>query len=339
MNAAPPPLLLDFTSAAGTLAPALNDELGELGPLRERFAWLRIRSDITGFVPPTFSPEDDELTGFVPPVFEDDGLALLATTGGAPGGRVGLCHARLVPDDIEALRRVIEDLPWRELPRAGAADRYAPTLRLGYAGGSTRIRRVIHASDDALMAALDPVIRHLGAVAARAQRNVASGLELRVEARGSEQSPDADAPQAGVPLTLSVRLRATGIGHLALNDPRLPSRPPRLQVRASLQTGARPRWTELPLPAAETQTQTQTATSARVLAPRRSIELTVPWTPPAPGRYLVEARWRDYAGPERPVPGQTPFMPLPATGASSLGSGPYPIRGSLQDRTTVEVQG
>jgi hypothetical protein len=50
---------------------------------------------------------------------------------------------------------------------------------------------------------------------------------------------------------------------------------------------------------------------------------------PKPGRYLIQALWQDYLGPVEPVPGQTPFMPLPRTGPSQLGSGPSAIRGAM----------
>ena len=48
--------------------------------VHEWTTWLRVRTDVTGFVAPAGDPDDDDYTGFVPPVFEEDGLAVMVVT-------------------------------------------------------------------------------------------------------------------------------------------------------------------------------------------------------------------------------------------------------------------
>ena len=315
-----PAFILDLSSTRGPKLPPLPGSAPALASdpaTRAWTSWLRIRSDVTGFVAPTLDPESDELTGFVPPVFERDGLAVLATTrdpADLRGRAIGLFHARLDAEELAGLRARIEATPWADLPRPAGGQVTAPTLRLSYEREGLLIRRSFNACSGDFMAAIAPLLDQLDRVLARARKTAASSLalELAVEGEG-----------------LRLSLRSRGMGHAVINDPRLASPDPRLRVRvgavASDTPHARVRdWVELPIPALP-----EAAPRTRVLAPHDRVDLELPWVAPRPGTYQIEASWRDDVGPVQPARGQTPFMPLPAQGPSSLGSGPYPIRGAL----------
>lgn len=303
--------------------------------LHEWTTWLRIRSDITGFVPPTINPDDDELTGFVPPVFEQDGLAVLTTlrnNADLSDQSIGLFHARLDPEELEQLRETVERTPWADLPRPAGGDFNAPKLALAYERGPVMIRRQFNALSGNFIAAIAPVWKLLDKYLVRARKSAASSLELQLEAEPATDNP--------LEFELRLALRVRGIGHVVLTDPRLPApegEPPRLRVRIGEQDPSNPHaraqgWVELPIPPVPLD-----GPSTLVLRPHARIRLTLPWVAPRPGCYLIEATWQDYRGPLDPAPGQTPFMPLPARGPSSLGSGPYPIRGAVFASRQLDV--
>jgi hypothetical protein len=101
MTADHPPFLLDLYSTSGRERLSLDKPDGGIA-LHEWTSWLRIRSDIVGFVPPTIGA-DDELTGFVPPAFEEDGLAVLAITRDSADladRPIGLYHGRLDAEEL-----------------------------------------------------------------------------------------------------------------------------------------------------------------------------------------------------------------------------------------------
>lgn len=318
--------ILDLRSTNGSVAVTLPEAEDQL-PIHEWSTWLRIRSDITGFVPPTYNPEDDELTGFVPPVFERDGLALLTTVRNNADlpGSVGLFHARLTAEELDELRAAVEGTAWAQLPRPVGGDYNAPQLELAYERGGLMIRRGFNARSGNFIEAILPVLERLEGYIDRARKSPASSLELTIAA---EPGAEEEALERNLKLTLRVR----GIGHVALTDPRVPpatGQAPRLRVRVgqlvSENPHARPQGrVELPIPPLP-----EGAAPSRVLRPHARLSVEIPWTAPGPGRYRVEASWQDYGGPLEAAPGQTPFMPLSATGASSLGSGPYPVRGAL----------
>jgi hypothetical protein len=318
--------VLDLTSTAGRLVSELPASEGSVA-LHEWSSWLRVRSDITGFVPPTINPADDELTGFVPPAFEDDGLALLTLVRGADsldGAAIGLFHARLDAQELAQLQATVEGTPWLDLPRPVGGDFNAATISINYQRGSKLIRRSFNERNGNFIEAIAPLWLLLHKVADRANKVAASSLTLTLDAKGDPADP--------LLLRLTLRLRARGIGHVVLTDPRLPTpagAPARLRVGIGEQPIdnplARPQnWFELPLPALEPG-----APHTVVLRPNGMLEWTLEWRAPNAGHYLVRASWNDYGGPVEPTLGQTPFMPLPIRGPSSLGSGPYPIRGAL----------
>jgi hypothetical protein len=342
------PFVLDLRSRSGRRTAQLPDDGGFA--LHEWTTWLRIRSDITGFVPPTYDGDADELTGFVPPVFERDGLALLTTVrnnADLVGSSIGLFHARLHEDELEQLRATVEAIPWAQLPRPSGGHVNAPQLELAYARDALLIHRSFNANSGNFLEAIAPLWRTLDGYLTRARKGPASTLELELEAKPVEAGSRAH--------ELSVNLRVRGIGHVVLTDPRVSDGEPRLRVRvgvlesdnqpvereASPHAGRSPstggfhgrednphararHWVELPIPQLPAD-----AESTLLLRPRARVALTLPWLAPGPGRYSIEARWRDYAGPLAPARGQTDFMPLPRLGPSGLGSGPYPIRGAL----------
>jgi hypothetical protein len=329
------PFILDLTATTGRPMATLSPDEDQL-ELREWTTWLRIRSDITGFVAPMID-DDDDLTGFVPPAFEADGLALLAiarSMDDLAGQAIGLFHARLDPQELDTLRSTIEATPWLDLPRPAGGYYGAPTLKIHYQRGTKQISRAFSAASGNFLEAIAPLWRLIDKAMMRATKTAASTAELEL---GLEPQPDD--PLA---VSITVRLRARGPGHIVLSDPRLPlaaGQPPRLRVRVGELDVQCPdadpaTFIELPIPA-----RAEPASPTLLLRPNRRFELRLRWRAPKPGRYLVEACWQDYLGPIEPVPGQTPFMPLPRTGPSQLGSGPYPIRGAMFATEFITVVG
>jgi hypothetical protein len=333
MNESESAFTLELTSMGGAAVATLGPEDGN-HPLREWTSWLRVRSDITGFVAPTIGP-DDEFTGFVPPVFEKDGLALLSLVRGPDslsGSTIGLFHARLPADDLEKLRATVEDTPWVDLPRPVGGDFNAATITINYQRGTKLIRRSFNARSGNFIEAIAPLWQLLDTIADRANKSAANSLTLALHTE-----IDPDDPLA---LHLTLRLHARGIGPIALTDPQLPTpagEQPRLRVRIGEQPIDNPlaraqNWVELPIPALELGDP-----HTVVLRPNRSLEWPLRWRAPKPGHYLIDASWHDYRGPVEPAPQQTPFMPLPARGPSTLGSGPYPIRGALFATRVIDL--
>jgi hypothetical protein len=325
MNADFPPFLLDLYSTSGRRLLQLAKPDGGIA-LHEWTSWLRIRSDITGFVPPTMGV-DDELTGFVPPAFEEDGLAVLAITrdsGDLAQRPIGLYHGRLDAEELEQVRRAVEQTPWPDLPRPVGGDFNAPNLAIHYESGAVLIRRGFNARSSNFIEAIAPLWALLEKILTRVNKSAAATLEAKLDSQ-----TDADDP---LRQTFRLTLRNRGVGHVVLTDPRVPTHegaPPRLLVRVGELTSANPHsppheWTSLSIPPPP-----EDDPRSLVLRPHGRFELSLPWVAAKPGTYLVRAAWQDYAGPIEAVPGQTPFMPVPAVGLSALGSGPYPIRGSV----------
>jgi hypothetical protein len=325
MTADHPPFLLDLYSTSGRERLSLDKPDGGIA-LHEWTSWLRIRSDIVGFVPPTIGA-DDELTGFVPPAFEEDGLAVLAITRDSADladRPIGLYHGRLDAEELEQVRRTVEQTPWPDLPRPVGGDFNAPNLAIHYERGSLLIRRGFNARCSNFIEAIAPLWALLDKILTRVNKSAAATLEAKLDNESDAADP--------LRQTLRVTLRNRGVGHVALTDPRVPTHDgvtPRLLVRVGELMSSNPHspphaWTLLPIPAPP-----QDAPRSLVLRPHGRFELSLPWVAEKPGSYLVRAAWNDYAGPLEAVRGQTPFMPVPAVGLSALGSGPYPVRGAV----------
>lgn len=326
--------ILDLTATRGRpMATLSSDE--DNRELREWTTWLRIRSDVTGFLAPTINPDDDELTGFVPPAFEEDGLALLAIARSMDDlskDPIGLFHARLDAEELDTLRSTVEATPWLDLPRRAGGYYNSPILTISYRRGPVQIERSFTAASHNFIEAIAPLWQLIDRAMIRAYKTAASTAALELEF----------APQSDDPLALGIklRLRARGVGHIVLADPRLPStdrQPPRLRVCVgeldpSCPAAAPTIIAELPMPALP-----EHEPDTLVLRPNGRHELSLNWRAPRPGLYVFEACWQDYLGPVAPVSGQTPFMPLPRKGPSQLGSGPYAIRGALFAKRVVNL--
>jgi hypothetical protein len=306
----------DLRSIAGPRRTSLSADQAEI-EIREWTSWLRVRSDVTGFVAPAGDPDDDDYTGFVPPIFEEDGLALLVVCrpqGDCEGEPIGLFHGRIEREPLERLRATIEGTPWSELPRPIGGHVTAPTLELRHERDRLLIQRSINARSGNVREAIAPLMTVVESTLDRVRKGEAATLRLGVEVE---------------PQTVRVTLRNRGLGAIVLTDPRVPREgTPRLELRIGELTspipGVEPRtWTTLPLPPLP-----EHAPRSLIIGGNRRFVLELPWTAPKPGRYLIRAKWEDYEGPIDPVAGQTPFMPLPERGRSYLGSGPYPIRGA-----------
>lgn len=321
------PFMLELTSVGGDVMGTLGPEDGNMD-LRQWSSWLRVRSDVTGFVAPAFDPDDDT-TGFVPPVFEKDGLALLSFVRDAdslPNSTIGLFYARIYTDELEKLRSTVEGTPWLDLPRPDRGDFNANTITINYQRGAKLIRRSFNARNGNVIEAIAPLWELLHATADRANKTAANTMKLTLDVtRESEDSLE---------LHLALRLTAHGIGPIALTDPRLGRLRVGIGEHAIDNPLSRPRnWTELAIPAPEPGDPTTV-----ILRPNESLEWQVGCRVPKPGCYSIQASWQDYAGPLEPPPGQTPLMPLPTRGPSMLGSGPYPIRGALFASKRIDLK-
>lgn len=305
--------------------------------VHEWTTWLRVRTDVTGFVAPAGDPDDDDYTGFVPPVFEEDGLAVMVVTRpqqDLDGEPIGLFHGRLDRDQLERLRNAVEMTPWAELPRPIGGHVTAPDLEIRHERGNLLIQRRFNARSGNFLEAIEPLMNLLEDCVARVGRSEAATLSLDVSAE-----PDEREPRRRI---VRVTLRNRGLGAIVLTDPRVArDGAPRLEVRIAELTSPHAdfeprRWTTLPLPPLPDD-----APRSRIIAANRRAVFELPWLAPKPGRYLIRVAWQDYDGPIEPVAGQTPFMPLPERGPSYLGSGPYPIRGAnfASRRFTVADEG
>ncbi|MFO7561324.1 MAG: hypothetical protein R6X02_01670 [Enhygromyxa sp.] len=323
----------DLRSITGPRLASTTEDQAELA-IHEWTTWLRVRSDVTGFVAPAGDPDDDDYTGFVPPIFEEDGLALLLVTrpqGDCEGEAIGLFHGRLEREPLERLRNAVEGTPWSELPRPIGGHNTAPTLELRHERDRLLIERSFNARSGNFLEAIAPLMTVVETTLDRVRKGEAATLRLRVEVEPDEHQPRRR--------TVRVTLLNRGLGAIALTDPRVPREDrPRLEVRVAELRSPHPdvephQWTTLPLPPLP-----EHAPRSLTIAARRHFCVELPWTAPSPGRYLVRVKWEDYEGPIEPVDGQTPFMPLPERGPSYLGSGPYPLRGANLASRRFEVR-
>lgn len=326
------PFRFDFLSTHGQQHAQLREDGAEL-QIREWTSWLRVRNDVTGFVPPAGDPDDDEYTGFVPPVFEQDGLGLLVVTRPQQdweGQAIGLFHGRLDREQLERLRSAVEGTPWSELPRPSGGHFTAPSLQLRHEREGLLIQRRFNARSADFLEAIAPLMRVIEKCLVQLNKGEAATMRLNVSVSDDEH----DARKK----TLRVTMQNRGLGAIALTDPRVAREGrPRLEVRIGEITGlpahAEPgRWTQLSLPPLP-----EDASRSLLIGAGRRFVIELPWVAPRPGRYLVRVKWQDYEGPIEAVLGQTPFMPLPERGPSYLGSGPYPLRGANLASRRFEV--
>lgn len=327
--------LLDLYATNGAPIGPIDDGNGGKLTLHEWTTWLRIRSDVSGFVAPLINVEDDEMTGFVPPVFEDDGIAVLIHARDhhdLGGTAIGLSHARLDAAELAAVRASVAEVPWPTLPRPVGGDFNAPDFMLRYACGNLLIKRGFNARSGNFIEAIAPLWTLLHKLTTRTKRGASGTLEplLDIDVRD------------GDPRRCNIRfgLRNRSIGPVGLNDPRVPSHDGK--ARLEVQIGERVvdrdwvaphEWTTLDLPPLPEQ-----APRSLMLAARKRWELETPWIAPKPGHYEVRMRWLDYDGPVDPLPAQIPFMPVPSKGPSFVGSGPYPIRGCCRAARRFEIR-
>jgi|SRR5690606_30902580 len=339
---ATPPFRLDFRSTNGRLAGPLQDADGG-GDLFEYTTWLRVRSDVPGYVAPAAAPGDDDVTGFVPPVFMTDGLAVMtvARSHDDCGGKsIGMFRHGVGAEELEQLRRLVELTPWSELPRPVGGQFTAPQLELSYSSGEMMIQRKYNATCGEFRAAIRPLENALDELASRLMAHPISVLGLEGSA-----APEPAEPEGSDHWTIHMKLRNRGMLPIVFTDPRIPQgaadphvldNQPRFELRIGeieSNAGVPPsEWTVLPLPPVPAD-----APQSRVLAGGSCLELSVPWTAPRPGKFLLAATWQDYGGPIEAVAGQLPFMPLPESGSSALVGGPYPVRGATFANHVIEV--
>ncbi|PRQ06631.1 hypothetical protein [Enhygromyxa salina] len=333
MTDEPIPFQLDLTTTNGRqVASAAN--IDDCFELREWTTWLRVRSEVSGYVPPALAPGDEDVTSYVPPVFERDGLAVLVVTRSfedLTGSTIGLFYLRLDGGALDTIRATVEQTPWVDLPDPTGGAREAPTVRLHYAGQDFVVQRAFNAACGSFLEAIDPLWRLLLGHSNRVFKHACAALRLSSSATQSPEHPGS--------WELTITLRNLGRDPVVLTDPRVPSTDD-AGARLSVRFGVAPddeSWPVLNTTPVLTPSLPNDAPHVVTLASRRGLVLVIPWRPPGPGRYCILVTWQDYRGPLDAAPGQIPFMPLPSSGPPYVGSGPYPIRGALSGRVVVDV--
>jgi len=320
--------VLDVSSTADLHVATVDDGEGGEFRLQEVTTLFRIRSDISGFVAPPVS-DDDEFTSFVPPAFEDDGVAVMVYLGdpnSLPYGKeIGLCQLRLEASDLEAVRKAVAKINWRRLPLPTNQDGFhGPYQQLRVASGDLLIEHGFTVFADDFIEAIAPLWDLLHELSFRTAKAPLATIKPILEVTAEEGKSRS--------FKIRVGLRNSGRHPVVLTDPRVPVEPgrsteprPRLSVTVN--------YNDIELPALP-----EDAPRTLLLGPHERWELELPWIAPRAGQHEVMMRWYDYDGPIDPVPDQLPFMPLPRKGPSRLGAGPYPIRGSVELDQYVEVE-
>lgn len=331
-----PAFQLDLLSTRG-LELASAAQIGDCFGVREWTTWLRIRSEVSGYVSPVAAPDDDEATSYVPPVFERACLVVLVVTRSfedQTGATIGLFYMRLDTRACEAIRDTVEQTPWIDLPEPIGGGYTSPSICLHYYRRTSPafvVQRAFNAECDNFIGSINPLWRLLRAHQNGVFAQASATLRLNLSAEPHPEDPGT--------WRLTLTLRNLGRDPVVLTDPRVPSASgdtPRLDLRAGVEPGD-PTWpmvrsTPIPPPSLPAN-----AAQVVTLAHRQRLEIEIPWRAPAPGSYRILVTWRDYRGPIQPVPGQIPFMPLPQCGPAHFGSGPYPIRGTLFGRVDITV--
>ncbi len=322
------PFRLDYRAVRGAV---VNDH----EQLHEWNHWLRIRSDISGFIAPAEVPRDDDMTGYVPPAFEQDGLAVEVRTRSVDDldEPVGLFHTRLDFRELTEIRDAIESIDWAALPKPVGGDIRAFHVEFEYVREGLTIQRGWNARSWDFIKAIKPVDDILEQLARKLRARPAAALALSVA-----HEPDPKDPRHHV---LRMTLTNVGTGSAIITDPRVswPERTPaprpwdrswRALPRASwellrlLPDGYRESEGELvQAPLAPEGTPT-----TMILRPKQRFEMSMDWHAPEPGNYVLHGRWMDYEGPLKMALDQQPIMPLPLTGPASDGRGVYPIHGA-----------
>jgi hypothetical protein len=345
------PFLLDFTGYTFPSEGELHIDHGLTIPFWASFLWTRLRSNVSGFTAPSAAPVDDDVTGFVPPVFEKGALAVrvkMRTYEKSRDDVIGLYSCRVDSRELHELRSVIEGTPWSFLPRPTGGDYHDATIVLRYSRSEYLIERKFMTGSGEFIDAIEPVWEALMKVEDKL-RPLAT-LEIHAKAEPTRGDPTRH--------TLRVALENRGTQPVVLTDPRIPfgddhafvlSDPKFVtgELAASLRTKSRlmvevspsnngwfmdTQATFVPLPPLPAD-----APRTLVLRGGDKFDLELQWVPPAPGVYVLRARWFDYDGPIEPAKGQLPFMPIPEQGECLIGGGPYPVRGTMFTTAQFEV--
>lgn len=342
--------LLDLTGYTFPSEGKLHIEDGLTIPFYASYLWTRIRSDISGFIPPSAAPDDGDVTGFVPPMFEQDALAVRVKMRSYSNNQddvIGLYACRVSSRELQDLWGAIENMPWSLLAPPTGGHYTDTTYEIRYSRGDVLIESSFMSGSWEFIDDIEPVWGPLLKIGQRL-RPLAT-LEIHVKIEPTHEDPTR--------FNLHIALENRGTQPVVFTDPRIPfgdehafvlSDPKFVEgeLAASLQTKSRvmvevspsnngwfmdTRAMFVPLPALP-----EDAPRTLVLRGGDKFDLELPWVPPAPGVYVMRARWFDYDGPIEPAKGQLPFMPIPEQGECLIGGGPYPVRGTVF--TTVEFE-
>ncbi len=227
---------------------------------------------------------------------------------------VGLFATSLSRSDRAALSSSIDGIDWNALPEPTKGDISAASLQLDYSRGSHSVQKAFSASNLELLHALAPVMDQLDRLGGTLLTHPARAISVNV-ARTNQG--------------FKLILKNVGTGPVLVADPRLPTgpgAPSRGSVGVAREndaaSGFRPLPTITPI-----SLQPPSGPPSILLAPGQSVEVeTVPWSPPAPGKYMAKATWMDYTGPDANPKSVMPMIPDPS--AEPGDSRPYIVRGA-----------
>lgn len=206
----------------------------------------------------------------------------------APGA-VGLFAAKLPPNRVTALAKLLTEIRWGQLPEPNGGDINAAQLSIDIRRGKQIVQVGFNAANTGpFMRALGPVIDLVGEI-----EHDLSGHPLRALNVAVERTPRG--------LRLSVK--NVGAGPVMIADARSRGKAGR-KTRGRIEVGyvgpdgGPPPLSDLRYDPVALQTDGKDKPYPPVvLAPGQAHEIdSVPWAPSTPGKYIIAGSWEDYDG-------------------------------------------
>jgi len=221
----------------------------------------------------------------------------------APGA-IGLFGAKLAPDRVSALAKLLTQIRWGQLPEPSGGDINAAQLSIDLKHGKQIVQVGFNAANTGpFMRAVGPVIDLVGEIEHDVAGHPLRALNVTVErtARG---------------LRLSVR--NVGVGPVMIADARSRGKAGRktrgrIEVGYDGPEGATPPQSELRYdPVALQVPGNDKPYPPVILAPGQAHEIdSIPWAPSAPGKYIIAGSWEDYDGVGADRSAVMPMLPGP----------------------------
>lgn len=238
--------------------------------------------------------------------------------GDLAGRSVGLFSGTLQPILAEQLAEDIEATKWADLPQPTKGDVNSPMLHLDYAHNTLIIRRDFNARNLEFIRSIPKVMKDVDDVGSLLASQPARAVNVAVARTSS-----------GFNLTIT----NVGTGPVIIADPRPNAKGE--GARATIQVAESPQqqpgsfalppvWKPLALQPRDAEAK------AITLAPGKAFTAeSVAWTePPNGGKFVAQAQWSDYAGPQVEAKEVMPMVPDP----QSDDSRPYVVRGAAFSR-------